>query len=86
MTVVVRAPRPSPLPLGMMPRGLSRAQAAFYVGVSATLFEKLVIEGSMPKPVRLRGRVLWDARKLDAAFDALDTEDEPATPWERQRA
>src|SRR5690606_10802401 len=58
MTVVVRAPRPSPLPMGMMPRGLSRVQAAFYVGVSTTLFEKLVIEGTMPKPVRLRGRVL----------------------------
>jgi hypothetical protein len=44
-----------------------------------------VIEGTMPKPVRLRGRVLWDARKLDAAFDALDTEDEAESPWERQR-
>ena len=61
-------------------------QAAFYVGVSTTLFDKLVIEGTMPKPVRLRGRVLWDARKLDAAFDVLDTEDETESPWERQRA
>jgi hypothetical protein len=71
-------------------------QAAFYVGVSPTLFDRLVAAGTMPKPIRLttkakdgrdtRGRVLWDARKLDAAFDALDTEDAEASPWERQRA
>jgi hypothetical protein len=72
--------------MGMMPRGLSRVQAAFYVSVSATLSDKLVIEGTMPKPVRLRGRVLWDTGKLDAAFDALDTDDEAESPWERQRA
>ena len=62
-------------------RGLSRIDAADYVGVSPTLFDRAVREGKMPKPFRLYGRVLWDIRKLDVAFDALDTEDVTDDPW-----
>jgi len=66
-----------------MPRGLSREEAAAYVGVSPTLFDRAVAEGKVPKPFRLYGRVLWDIRKLDAAITALDTEDATNDPWGR---
>ncbi|MGE0743128.1 MAG: helix-turn-helix transcriptional regulator [Hyphomonadaceae bacterium] len=61
------------------PRGLSRAEAAAYVGVSPSLFDRLVAEGTMPKPKRLGARCVYDRTQLDSAFDAigggeLDTE------------
>ena len=71
------------LPPFCMPRGLSRLQAANYVGVSPTLFDRAVHQGKMPKPFRLYGRVLWDIRKLDAAITALDTDDCTDDPWGR---
>lgn len=52
-------------------RALNRAEAAVYVGLSATAFDKLVQDAKMPKPVRLGTRVVWDIHALDAAFDRL---------------
>ena len=47
------------------PRGLNREEAARYVGVSATTFDRLIAEGRMPKPLRVGKRVIWDRlRKL----------------------
>jgi predicted DNA-binding transcriptional regulator AlpA len=63
------------LPSGALPRGLSRAHAALYVGISPTLFDRAVVEGKLPKPFRLFGRVMWDLRKLDHAITELDAED-----------
>lgn len=54
------------------PRGLSREEAAHYIGVGATTFDGLVQDGRMPKPMRLGKRVIWDRLKLDAAFVDLD--------------
>jgi predicted DNA-binding transcriptional regulator AlpA len=64
-------------------RGLSREEAAMYIGVSAAKFDELVVEGRMPGPVRIDARKVWDIRSLDLAFDALPKEDDP-TPnsWE----
>src|SRR5262245_4848914 len=70
-------------PICMPRRGLSRVQAAAYVGISPTLFDRAVHQGKMPKPFRLYGRVLWDIRKLDAAITALDTDDSTDDPWGR---
>jgi len=53
------------------PRGLSRDDAARYVGISATKFDELVASRRMPKPKRIDGRVLWDRIALDAAFSDL---------------
>lgn len=64
-------------------RGLSRPEAAAYVGVSPTLFDRAAADGKMPKPVRLYGRKLWDIRKIDVAFTALDTEGSADDPWGR---
>jgi hypothetical protein len=72
-----------PLPISGPRRGLSRAEAARYVGVSPTLFDRAVAEGKMPKPFRLYGRVLWDICKLDDAITALDTESAADDPWRR---
>jgi predicted DNA-binding transcriptional regulator AlpA len=51
-------------------RGLRRPEAATYIGISPSLFDQLVEEGSMPKPFKLRTCTLWDIRDLDLAFDA----------------
>jgi hypothetical protein len=70
------------LPLSLPPRGLSREQAAAYIGVSPSLFDVLIKDGRMPGPQRINSRVIWDRLKLDAAFEALadtdasDTENE----------
>jgi hypothetical protein len=52
-------------------RGLSRDEAAQYVGVGTTLFDSLVADGAMPKPAHVRGRKIWDMRKLDLALDEI---------------
>lgn len=75
------------MPVGMMPRGLSREQAADYFGVSPTKFDEMVADGRAPKPKRIDGRRVWDLRKLDRAFEALDGDHEPDDdPWGKQRA
>lgn len=74
------------LPCGVLPRGLSRVEVARYVGVSPVTFDKMVKDKLMPKPVRIYGRVLWDIRAIDAAFDALDsgtTEDQDDGVWSK---
>jgi predicted DNA-binding transcriptional regulator AlpA len=65
--------------LSLFRRGLSREQAANYIGIGPTKFDKMVKDGRMPRPKRVDGRVVWDLRKLDAAFDALE-EDDPDKP------
>jgi predicted DNA-binding transcriptional regulator AlpA len=63
--------RPDILPLSLAPRGLSRVQAAAYIGISPSLFDEMVKDGRMPQPVRINSRVLWDRLQLDEAFAAL---------------
>ena len=78
--------RASPLPAGSLPRGLRRAEAAAYVGLGETKFDELVKDGRMPTPKRIDGRVVWDRRALDEAFDALPDDDAAAgseNPWDR---
>jgi len=53
-------------------RGLSRKDAARYIGVSPATFDCLVREGAMPKPVALPIRKkIWDRTALDYAFNLL---------------
>ena len=54
------------------PRGLSRIEAARYVGVSPSTFDKMVNSGEMPQPKRVGTRCIYDRSALDAAFDLLD--------------
>ncbi|KUM25627.1 hypothetical protein AU467_25240 [Mesorhizobium loti] len=53
------------------PRGLSRDEAARYVGVGPTLFDEMVADGRMPKPKRVNSRAIWDRVALDIAFSSL---------------
>lgn len=53
------------------PRGLSREEAARYIGVGTTKFDELVADRKMPQPKRLGGRVIWDRIQLDMAFNDL---------------
>jgi predicted DNA-binding transcriptional regulator AlpA len=64
------------------PRGLTRGQAACYVGVSPSLFDEMVKDGRMPQPKRINTRTVWDKRQLDEAFAALPGGDtEEAEDW-----
>jgi predicted DNA-binding transcriptional regulator AlpA len=63
-------------------RGLSRNEAAMYIGISAGKFDALVADGRMPAPRRIDGRRIWDVRELDLAFDALPVEsNDAAEDW-----
>ncbi len=61
--------------LSYPPRGLSREEAARYVGISTTTFDRLIEDGRMPKPARIGKRTVWDRHKIDAAFSDLDHSD-----------
>jgi hypothetical protein len=52
-------------------RGLSRIEAAIYVGIGLTKFDELVGDGRMPRPRLIDARKVWDIRDLDYAFDDL---------------
>src|SRR4051812_3575622 len=58
------------------PRGLSREEAARYVGVGITKFDQMVSDRRMPKPKKVDGRVIWDRLKLEAAFAELPGDDD----------
>lgn len=84
------------LPPTLAPRGLSREEAAAYLGIGTTLFDDLVKIGSLPAAHKLRGAVRWDRLEIDAAFEKLPRngpdiadpgEGEPEQdPWSRVRA
>jgi predicted DNA-binding transcriptional regulator AlpA len=76
--------RVSSLPPSLAPRGLSRVQAAEYIGVGVSKFDEMVRDGRMPRPKRVDTRTIWDRLELDEAFSALEQESAPAkrSPWE----
>jgi hypothetical protein len=53
-----------------------------YIGISATLFDRLVADGRMPGPRRIDGRKVWDIRALDLCFDRLPGENAGKSSWE----
>jgi excisionase family DNA binding protein len=53
------------------PRGMSKEEAARYVGVSPTTFDRMIVDREMPKPRQMRGRTVWDRAELDMAFSAM---------------
>lgn len=72
------------LPRSLAPRGLSRVQASAYIGVSPSLFDEMVKDDRMPKPMRINARTVWDRVKLDEAFAALsDSERDGDDPWDK---
>ena len=69
------------LPRSLPPRGVSRVEAARYVGISPTTFDEMVKDGRMPKPRMIGTKPVWDVRSLDFSFDALPTQGASADPW-----
>lgn len=72
MTRALVAVRPIPR------RGLSREEAAMYVGISAGKFDEMLKAGTMPEPRLIGARRIWDVRELDISFDALPCQNAPA--------
>jgi hypothetical protein len=56
------------------PRGLSRIEAARYLGISPSKFDELRKDGRVGPARLIDGRKVWDVRDLDAAFEALPME------------
>lgn len=67
------------------PRGLSRSEAADYIGVSPSMFDLMVADRRMPQPKRVNSRTIWDRRQLDEAFEELPDNDS-GNPWDEQAA
>lgn len=83
------------LPLSLPPLGINREQAAFLVGISVSLFDKAVLAGTMPRPRRIGGRLVYDVAELAEAFrrlphqeregmgdGPLDGEADGVNPWD----
>jgi hypothetical protein len=64
-----------------LPRGMSRIEAAAYIGVSPSLFDEMVKDGRMPGPKLINSRTVWDRLALDVAFSALPDRD-GSNPWD----
>jgi excisionase family DNA binding protein len=62
------------------PRGLSREEAADYIGVSPVTFDKMVADGRMPQPKVINSRIVWDRWELDAAFTAIPNRNQDTSP------
>jgi len=79
-------PRDFVLPPSLAPRGLRRVEAAAYIGVSPSTFDKMIAQGVMPKPKRFGDRTIWDRWQIDEAFSAIpndgDSTETPANPWD----
>jgi hypothetical protein len=61
-------------PPGPPRRGLSRVDAAYYLGISPSKFDELRKDGRVGPARLIDGRKVWDVRDLDLAFEALPFE------------
>ena len=59
-------------------RGLSRIEAAVYLGISPSKFDELRKSGRIAPPKMLDGRRLYAIEMLDEFFDALPAEGDDA--------
>jgi hypothetical protein len=64
-------------------RGLSREEAAIYLGISGSTFDELRSLGRIEPPRMIKGRKLWDIRELDVAFDELprESQESKSSSW-----
>jgi hypothetical protein len=73
----------------IQPRGLRRAAAAAYLGISPSQFDKCRASGEIPAPRQMLGVDLYDRHDLDLLFDgkpvsapANDNNIPEANAWE----
>jgi hypothetical protein len=75
-SLALNAARPIPR------RGLSRVEAALYLGISPSKFDQLRKDGRIGPAKVLDGRKLFAIEMLDEFFDALpDETDDRAEEW-----
>lgn len=55
-------------------RGLSRVEAALYLGISPSKFDELRKDGRVGPNRLIDGRKVWDVRELDLVFEAFPLE------------
>lgn len=55
-------------------RGLSRVEAAMYLGISPSKFDELRKDGRIGPAKLIDGRKVWDIQALDRDFEAFPTE------------
>lgn len=77
----------------IQPRGLRRAGAAAYLGISASHFDKCRASGEIPAPRCLFGVELYDRHELDLLFDGkpgrvmpVAANDNDSDYWDRECA
>jgi excisionase family DNA binding protein len=51
--------------------GMSRTEAAEYIGISASTFDAMVADGRMPSPKEIGARRVWSRRAVERAFADL---------------
>lgn len=62
-------------------RYLTPVQAASYIGISRSAFDKLVKSSVLPKPIALTDKLLrWDKMKLDDYLERLGDTNESKEP------
>lgn len=68
----------------IQPRGLRRADAARYLGISPSHFDKQREAGAIPAPRQILGVALYDRHDLDALFSqpANDNQPDEANEWD----
>ena len=62
-------------------RGLSRTEAAMYVGVSPSKFDELRKYSRISPPRLIDGRKVWDVLDLDRDFEAFPVEGNVEEDW-----
>lgn len=77
------------LPDSLPPVGINREQAAAFIGIGTTLFDRLIAEGRMPDARLIGGRLVWDVAEVAAAFrslphrsEAVDAGTRSDNPWD----
>ncbi|RUX48854.1 hypothetical protein EOA33_14340 [Mesorhizobium sp. M4A.F.Ca.ET.050.02.1.1] len=80
-----------PTLVSLQPRGLRRAAAAAYIGISPSHFDKERAAGNIPPAKTLFGVALWDRFDLDSLFDgkptaAVAANDNDSDYWDRECA
>jgi hypothetical protein len=74
----------------VQPRGLRRAAAAAYIGISPSHFDKERAAGTIPAAKQMFGVVLWDRHDLDSCFDGKPVmnadNDNSSDYWDRECA
>lgn len=51
--------------------GMSRSEAAEYLGISPSLFDMMIDDGRMPQAKRINSRRVWSRPAIEQAFAEL---------------